>query len=250
MLVTRYSHKHDIVFRVKKVTESTVLLHGEDLRIEADAPIEDIRILPKDDIRERKAEKKEKFSYRIFRQDYQLMKKKKNTEYKKLESKKIQRFQLPVKVLHIDGDRLYLKKCIDLYQKLGIHVHGLHVKEDELPFEIERIVKKIQPNIIVLTGHDAYSKAKGSKSDLRAYRNSRYFVEAVRKVRGVYPHLDQMIIFAGACQSHFESIIRAGANFASSPGRINIHALDPVYVVAKVAYTPFMDRVNIYEILK
>ena len=46
--------------------------------------------------------------------------------------------------------------------------------------------------------------------------------------------------FAGACQSHFEALIRAGANFASSPSRINIHALDPVYVVGKISFTSFM----------
>lgn len=252
MLVTRYSHEHDIVFRIKEVKENTVILHGEDLRLEADAPADDLRILPKEDIREREKEIKEKeaFSYRLFRQDYQLMKEKKSKEYDRQEQKNIQRFQLPVKVLHIDGDRLYLRKCINLYQRLGLQVHGLHIKEEELPLEIERTIKKVHPDILVLTGHDAYSKAKGDKKDLQAYRNSRFFVEAVRKAREIYPHLDQMVIFAGACQSHFESLIRAGANFASSPGRINIHALDPVYVVAKVAYTPFMDKVNIYEIIK
>ena len=41
------------------------------------------------------------------------------------------------------------------------------------------------------------------------------------------PSLDQLVIFAGACQSHFESLIQAGANFASSPSRVNIHALRP-----------------------
>lgn len=58
------------------------------------------------------------------------------------------------------------------------------------------------------------------------------------------------MIFAGACQSHFESLIRAGANFASSPSRVNIHALDPVYIVAKISFTPFMDRINVWEVLR
>lgn len=64
------------------------------------------------------------------------------------------------------------------------------------------------------------------------------------------PHLDQLVIFAGACQSHFESLIHAGANFASSPSRVNIHALDPVYIVAKVSLTPFMERINLWDILR
>ncbi|WP_054861373.1 sporulation peptidase YabG [Gracilibacillus sp. JCM 18860] len=254
MLVTRYSHQHDIVFRIKNIVENTVILHGEDLRLEADAPIEDVRVLPEDDIRERQEEMKDKeeYSYRMFRQDYQLMKEKKDMKHKRDEPSNIARFQLPVKVLHIDGDRLYLKKCIDLYQRLGLQVHGVYLQENELPLEIDTIIRKIQPEILVVTGHDAYSKSKGgAKKELTAYRNSKYFVETVRKARMWEPNLDQLIIFAGACQSHFESIIRAGANFASSPERINIHALDPpVYVIAKIAYTPFMDKVNVYDVLK
>src|SRR5699024_8268005 len=75
-------------------------------------------------------------------------------------------------------------------------------------------------------------------------------VETVREARRVVPHLDQLIIFAGACQSHFESLIRAGANFASSPSRVNIHALDPVFIAAKIAYTPFMEKLNVWDALR
>lgn len=253
MLVTRYSYKHDIVFRIKEIINNEVILHGEDLRLEADAPIEDLRILKDDDLRRREEEIKEKeeYSYRLFRQDYQLMKNKKNVEDRtEGEPENVQRFQIPVKVLHIDGDRLYLKKCIDLYKKLGLQVHGVYMEENEITFHIEELLKKIQPDVLVITGHDSYSESKGSRKDIKAHRNSRFFAEAVRIARHQRPHLDQLVIFAGACQSHFESLIRAGANFASSPDRVNIHALDPVYVVAKVAYTSFMEKINVYDVIK
>ncbi len=42
------------------------------------------------------------------------------------------------------------------------------------------------------------------------------------------------VIFAGACQSYFEAIISAGANFASSPARILIDFLDPIMVAEKL----------------
>jgi spore coat assemly protein len=119
-----------------------------------------------------------------------------------------------------------------------------------MPLQIASLLEKIQPDIIVITGNDAFQKNKGDKQDIRAYRNSQYFVETVREARRIHPHLDQLIIFAGACQSHFESLIRAGANFASSPSRINIHALDPVYIVAKVAFTPFMEKVGVWDALR
>lgn len=158
-------------------------------------------------------------------------------------------FQLPAKVLHLDGDQMYLRKCIELYQRIGLQVHGVHLNEKEMPNQIGELVQKIQPDMIVITGHDSFSKIR-NKKDLRAYRHSRYFAETVREARRINPNLDQLVIFAGACQSHFESLIRAGANFASSPTRINIHALDPVYIAAKIAYTSFMERVSVWDAIR
>ncbi|WP_117161603.1 sporulation peptidase YabG [Paraliobacillus sp. X-1268] len=251
-LVTRESYQHDILFRISSVSNQSAVLHGEDIRLEADALLEDLEKVPERDIEKIKIKGKEKedYSFRLFRQDYQLMKEKRTYESTSGYQQDSNFFQLPARVLHLDGDRLYLKKCIDLYQRMGLQVHGLYVDEKEMPNEIGRLVKKIQPDMIVITGHDAFSRNKGEKNDIRAYRHSQYFVDTVREARAIVPNVDQLVIFAGACQSHFESLIRAGANFASSPSRINIHALDPVYITAKVAYTSFMDKVSVYEALR
>ena len=40
---------------------------------------------------------------------------------------------------------------------------------------------------------------------------------------------------------------QAGANFASSPRRVFIHAYDPVFIAEKVAYTPFYQMVPVKE---
>ena len=56
------------------------------------------------------------------------------------------------------------------------------------------------------------------------YRNSRYFIETVIKAREWKESENDLVIFAGACQSFFEAIMNAGANFASSP-RENINRL-------------------------
>ncbi|MDY0394841.1 sporulation peptidase YabG [Virgibacillus halophilus] len=250
-LVTRISHQHDLLFRVASMKQNQAVLHGEDMRLLADAPLEDlVKIQARDLIkREKKQKEKEDYSFRLFRQDYQLMKEKR--DYQASDGYQYaQYFQLPANVLHLDGDQMYLRKCIELYQRIGLQVHGVHIHEKDMPLRIGELVKKIQPDIIVITGHDSYSKGKGEKNDLRAYRHSRYFAETVREARAIAPNLDQPVIFAGACQSHFESLIRAGANFASSPLRVNIHALDPVYIVAKIAYTPFMEKVNVWDALR
>ncbi|GLO64265.1 MULTISPECIES: sporulation peptidase YabG [Oceanobacillus] len=251
-LVTRKSYEHDLLFRVIEIKKDIAVLHGEDMRLAADAPLNDLTKVDQREKKRRKEQEKEKqeTSYRLFRQDYQLMKEKRNYEATEGYSNAANYFQLPAKVLHMDGDANYLRKCIQLYQRIGLQVHGVHLTEVQMPEEINDLLERIQPDILVITGHDAYSKNKGLKNDLRAYRHSKYFVETVREARRVVPNLDQLIIFAGACQSHFESIIRAGANFASSPSRVNIHALDPVYIVAKIAYTPFMESVSVWEALR
>ncbi|WP_226038379.1 sporulation peptidase YabG [Aquibacillus saliphilus] len=251
-LVTRSSYNHDVLFRVITIDNDIVLLHGEDIRLEADAKVDDLVKVEDRELEKRKKKIKEKedYSFRLFRQDYQLMKEKREYESTSGYNHTANYFQIPARVLHLDGDRLYLKKCIDLYQRIGLQVHGVHLDEKEMPTEIGSLVEKIQPDIIVITGHDAFLRNKGSKKDIRAYRHSKYFAETVREARKVVPNLDQLVIFSGACQSHFESLIRAGANFASSPARINIHALDPVYIAAKIAFTPFMEKVKVYDALR
>ncbi|MGJ9460237.1 sporulation peptidase YabG [Oceanobacillus sp. CF4.6] len=251
-LVTRKSYKHDLLFRVALIKKETAIIQGADLRLEADAPINDLEIAAGREIvkRQEKEKEKEEFSYRLFRQDYQLMKEKRMYQTTDGYLNEGSFFQLPAKVLHLDGDQTYLRKCISLYQRVGLQVHGIHINEKEMPDEIGSLVKRIQPDIIVITGHDSYSKNKGMKNDLQAYRHSKYFAETVREARRINPNLDQLVIFAGACQSHFESLIRAGANFASSPLRVNIHALDPVYIAAKIAYTPFMESVGVWDALR
>lgn len=54
----------------------------------------------------------------------------------------------------------------------------------------------------------------------------------------------------GACQSYFEAIISAGANFASSPARILIDFLDPLVIAEKIALTEKYKFVTIDDIAK
>jgi spore coat assembly protein len=54
----------------------------------------------------------------------------------------------------------------------------------------------------------------------------------------------------GACQSFYEGIISAGADFASSPGRILIDFIDPLIVAEKIATTENYKIETNYEIAK
>ena len=58
-------------------------------------------------------------------------------------------------------------------------------------------------------------------NDIQNYRNSKHFISTVKEARRYdMDNNRNTVIFAGACQSYFEAIISAGANFASSPARI------------------------------
>ena len=69
------------------------------------------------------------------------------------------------------------------------------------------------------------------------YKNSKYFIKCVKNAREFDTANNNLAIFAGACQSYFEALISAGANFASSPARILIDFLDPLIVAKNVAET-------------
>ncbi|TLS35103.1 sporulation peptidase YabG [Pseudalkalibacillus caeni] len=253
-VVARRSYKCDLIFRVTKLSPDGKFaeLVGEEMRLVADSPLDDLVIIDQTEHKRwrEKEREKEDNSYRLFRQDYQLLKAKREYTSTNYYKKQTAFFELPGRVLHIDGDQLYLNRCLDMYKRLGVPVYGAHMKEHEMPQNVLTLINNVRPDILVITGHDAFLKNKGEKKDLHSYRNSKHFVRAVKEVRRVHPNLDHLVIFAGACQSHFESLIKAGANFASSPSRINIHMLDPVFIVSKISLTSFMDHVNVWDALR
>ena len=142
------------------------------------------------------------------------------------------RFPIFGRILHIDGDEEYLQSCIDLYKEIGIPAEGIYIKENEVKDKIEQLITYLTPDIIVITGHDIY-KGKDIK-DLNNYENTKNFMEAVRIIRKRYSNI---CVIVGACASNFEALIASGANFASSPKRINIHTYDPAVIAIKVAST-------------
>ncbi|MRX72947.1 sporulation peptidase YabG [Bacillus lacus] len=256
-VVARKSYQCDILFRVIQILPSqagTLVagLYGEEVRLIADADCSDLVIMDEQERSSRKVKQDELLEQSLYllHQDYQLLREKQEYYATGSYSHNESFFHIPGRVLHLDGDPAYLEKCLTMYEKIGVPVYGVHCHEKEMADRIDNLLDKYRPDILVITGHDAYSKHKGDINDLNAYRHSRHFVQTVRNARRKIPSLDQLVIFAGACQSHFESLIRAGANFASSPSRVNIHALDPVYIVAKISFTPFVERINVWDVIR
>jgi spore coat assembly protein len=253
-IVTRKSHGNDLLFQIidiNKEDKSAVLI-GLDFRLLADAPLNDLVKVNDDDMQRMRdaCEQKHLEAMRLIQQERRSAREK-NMWRQINHTKDVGgSFDWPGRVLHLDGDRKYLEKCLSVYRELKVPAIGYHFPEKEFPSRITPLLEKHSPDILVLTGHDALQSKRGPADDLNSYRHSKYFVEAVEKARIFQQCKDSLIIFAGACQSHFEAILGAGANFASSPKRINIHTLDPVYIAEKVAYTSSQQSVNVFDMIK
>lgn len=110
------------------------------------------------------------------------------------------------------------------------------------------LLNNYKPDIVVITGHDAYYQ-KESKAPNRKYKNSDFFIKAVNEARKFEKSHEKLAIIAGACQSDYEHLIKAGANFASSPKRINIHALDPAIIAVTLATSERNKPIDLKEML-
>lgn len=155
----------------------------------------------------------------------------------------------PGRILHVDAVDDFLDMCLKYYKDAGIRAIGHVASESDQPQIVAGLIKRYQPDILVLTGHDGLKKNAPIKS-IESYNNSRHFIKSVKEARIVEPSKDKLCIFAGACQSYYEAIMAEGANFASSPGRILIHALDPGIVSEKIALTDSNRTVSPSEIIK
>ena len=216
-IVSRNSYNNDVVFEIIAIQNGVALLKGSFVRLYADAPLEDLVLSDN-------------------RDEYE-------PDLKVEELDRDEFFYLPGKVLHLDGDESYLNKSLDYYKKNGVLAIGKCIKESEMSDYILDLLTEIKPDIVVITGHDAYYERNNT------YKNSKYFIKCVVKAREYEKSHEKLVIIAGACQSAYEDLIKSGANFASSPKRVNIHALDPAVIAVNVALTDKSKSLDIKELL-
>ena len=226
-IVTRNSYNNDTYFEITNIVGNIAYLSGINIRLEADSEIDDLV----------------KESNNGIIDDDRVT----STFTDNLNLDRSEFFYLPGKILHIDGDENYLKRCMSFYKKLDIMAYGVCLKENDISSEIKSYLEKLNPDILVVTGHDAYFKRKGKSSDINNYKNTKNFVSAVKVAREYEKNQDKLVIVAGACQSNYEELIKAGATFASSPKRINIHALDPAIIASYIA---LYDRNKVIDLLE
>ena len=252
--VVRKSYGKDITFKIIDIKETdgdtVYTLKGINLRVIADAPVDDLEEVVENTLGEKEKILNRKVNNSIKNIMVGRIDVSKSYRGPKVSVNKELSFGRPGKILHVDGDAEYLEVCLKVYKKLELDVVGKVIPEKDQPIEVLKLVRQIKPDIVVITGHDAITKGTKDFLDINNYRNSKFFVDTVSELRNYEPNYDDLVIFAGACQSHYEAILDAGANFASSPSRVLIHCLDPVFVCEKIAYTNIEKVVSIQEALE
>ena len=238
-IVARKSYNKDILFRVKNIinTKNTkiAILTGIVERVEADSELSDLEIVSEERLKT----------------DLHSIQKRIEGKIDELNPINKNKYIITGKILHLDGDKKYSEKSYRYYKKLGLNAIVKNIPEYKQPKVVYRLLKIYKPDILVITGHDGMIKKGERKDDIYNYRNSKYFISTVQEARKYEKENEQkLVIFAGACQSYFEAIISAGANFASSPARILIDFLDPLVVAEKIALTEKYKYVTIDDIVE
>lgn len=245
--VYRKSQSKDVIFTVEKVINTkekkTVLLKGVLERVLIESSIDDLVIADRKIIKEKLNYLDARINNRIEKSYY------KNYQYNLSNNNRIQEKIITGKILHLDGDKKYSQKSYNYYKKVGLNAIIKNIPEFRQPKVVYNLLKIYKPDILIITGHDGMFNKDKNFNDIQNYRNSKYFINTVKEARRYDAETNShLVIFAGACQSYFEGLILAGANFASSPGRILIDFLDPLIIAEKVATTEKYKYISIDDI--
>ena len=232
-VVGRISYGKDIIFIVDRIItlndkNQIAILKGLTMRIKADSPVEDLEIIDK----------------RIAKSCVQSLENRILSHLSKY-TKRLKRYNNYGKVLHLDGDSRYSQKSVRYYREMGINAVVKNISENKQYMVVTNLLERYHPDILVITGHDGMIKRGTGFNDIYNYRNSAYFVKTVHTARAWEQNSNNLAIFAGACQSYYEALIQAGANFASSPARILIDFIDPLIVAENIAITDKSSFVSI-----
>ena len=251
-IVVRKSYGKDIIFRVinilNKPEEKIAVLNGVIERIEADSKIADLELVDKQKVKDIIRKMDSKIENRIEKSKQQWEDRNYRIGVVTNQTRAKEKI-ITGEILHLDGDRKYSEKSYRYYRKLGLNAIVKYIPEYRQPRVVYQLLESYNPDILVITGHDGMIKRGMRYNDIYNYRNSRYFIETVKEARKYDKQKGKkLVIFAGACQSYFEAIISAGANFASSPARILIDFLDPLVVAEKIALTEKYKYITIDDI--
>lgn len=254
-IVGRNSYKKDVIFEITNIIKTSnnkkiMILKGITERIEADSPEEDLEIMDKRVVKDKIKKLEDKMTNRIEKclKDSKCCISKAKNIFNFIEEKRGNNFIQTGKILHLDGDKRYSEKSMKYYKSLGLNVIVKNIPENKQAQLVRILLDRYNPDVLILTGHDGMIKKGTGFNDIYNYRNSRHFINTVNEARKWNSKGKDLAIFAGACQSYYEAIMAAGANFASSPRRIMIDFIDPLIVAERIATTENTRYLTIHDI--
>ena len=100
------------------------------------------------------------------------------------------------KILHLDGDRKYSEKSARYYNKMGLNAIVKNIAENRQSKVVVPLLKKYNPDILIITGHDAMLKKGTNYNNIYNYRNSRHFINTVIQARTWGANSNKLVIFA------------------------------------------------------
>ena len=142
-IVSRNSYENDIMFYVKRILKlvngrKIAILKGLDVRVEADAPIEDLKIVSKEEQMRREKELEDRIISRVGKERVENGNRRKEIIH-------------TGKILHLDGDKRYSEKSMMYYRKMGLNATVKNIPENKQPRVVYRLLTIYNPEIIVIT---------------------------------------------------------------------------------------------------
>lgn len=188
-IVGRKSYDKDVFFIVDKILSSRMnkqfaILKGLNIRVMADSPIEDLEMISRQEV-----------INSIKLSEIDLENRIKNSKEKIDRSFKRQKIYTG-KILHLDGDRKYSEKSARYYNKIGLNAVVKNIAENKQSKVVVPLLNKYNPDILIITGHDAMLKNGSNYNNIYNYRNSRHFINTVKAARTWGKSSDKLVIFA------------------------------------------------------
>ena len=142
-IVSRNSYSHDIIFSVKKIVKvankkQIAILKGIDVRVEADAPLDDLKVVSKEEQKNREKELEKRIINKIEKERIYRENRKKEVIY-------------TGRILHLDGDKRYSEKSTMYYKKMGLNATVKNIPENRQPKVVYRLLQIYNPDILVIT---------------------------------------------------------------------------------------------------
>lgn len=203
-IVGRKSYGKDVLFIVKNIIPTKngdiAILRGIVERIEADSDIEDLEMIPKENVKTYLKNKEEELNKKIEKSRIEQ----ENKNYKigiLMRNTRAKEKIVTGKILHLDGDKKYSEKSFHYYKKLGLNAIVKNIPEYKQPKVVYQLLRVYQPDILVVTGHDAILKRGMNYYDIYNYRNSKYFIETVKEARRYDKENEKQLVIFARCMS-------------------------------------------------